>query len=70
MQWNYRVVRFTDSYNRESYRIHEAYYQDDKVTAISDEPIYPTGENISDLNDDIQRMLKAFDKPVLNYSDI
>jgi hypothetical protein len=70
MQWNYRVVRVADSDDRESYRIHYVYYQDGKVTTVSEVPASPTAEDVLDLKEDIQRMLEAFDKPVLNYDEI
>jgi hypothetical protein len=70
MQWNYRVVRFVDPYQRETFRIHEVYYQDDKVTTVSEVPASPSGEDVLDLEVDLRRMLEALDKPVLNYDEL
>jgi hypothetical protein len=70
MQWNYRIIRFVDSYKRESYRIHEVYYQGDKISTVSEVPITPSGEDVSELKEDIRRMQEAFDKPILNYDEI
>ena len=70
MTWNYRVLRFVDSDQRESFRIHEVYYQDDKAFTVAEVSASPSGSDISDLKEDVRRMQEAFDKPILNYSDI
>jgi hypothetical protein len=68
MHWNHRVVRRVYKYEIE-YSIHEAYYglnKDDKPS-ITTESIAPYGESMAELRETLQRMLKALDKPVLDY---
>jgi hypothetical protein len=70
MTWNYRIIRHVDADTRESFRIHEAYYKDEKVVTVSEEPATPSGESRTNLEQDIRLMLEAFEKPILNYSEI
>jgi hypothetical protein len=75
--WNYRVVRklLPGDPKAFSYGIHEAYYNEDKVIAITEEPQTPHSDTydpdpIQDLRVQLKQMLKAFDKPVINFEDI
>jgi len=60
------------------YGIHEVYYKDDnsddtdenEIDLISSDPINPHGQTVEDLKSDIDLMLEAFDKPVLDYNDL
>lgn len=70
MTWNYRVIRFVDSDRRESFRIHEVYYEDDKIISVSDVPASPSGETIPDLEEDVRRIKEALEKPSLKYTEI
>ena len=69
MHWNHRVVKRTypAPSNETFYQIHEAYYGVENKPAITEEPDYPLGESIEELREDLQRMLRALDKPVLDY---
>ena len=79
MTWNYRVVKRTseeilrmagDTEREITYSIHEAYYGTvDKADSITTEPVYPSGESIKELKDDLELYTKALDKPVLNWED-
>ena len=65
-KWNYRVMRHTDAVGRTHYAIHEAYYNDvGEVTAWTDEPSAPFGETIEELREELERMLRALDYPVI-----
>ena len=80
--WNYRVMRHTSdpkdgSEGEESYAIHEIYYRCDDVddlTVTSSEveytmePVSAVAGNADDLRWQLEEMLKALDKPILEYS--
>jgi hypothetical protein len=71
--WNHRVVRRTYDRGKSSqevlYSIHEAYYgiDGDINPAITVEPVAPCGESVEVLREDLRWMLRALDKPVLDY---
>ena len=72
MVWNYRIIKHVDSNNKITFDIREVYYkeQDKIVFSVSEEPAIPSGETALELEDDIRLMLEAFEKPILNYSEI
>ncbi len=67
MTWNYRVVRRMAN-GAVEYGIHEAFYET-LVSAvphsITEEPVDAWGESLAGLRDNLQRMLAALDKTVL-----
>jgi hypothetical protein len=68
--WNHRVVRrvYPGALDGEvAYQIHEAYYGIEDKPLISTEPDHPHGETPEELREDLERMLRALDKPVLDY---
>ena len=74
MTWNYRVVKKScdnlvggiDTI----FNIHECFYDDNgKPEAITEDPVYPQGETLKELKDDIKFYLQALERPVLNYED-
>lgn len=68
MTWNYRIIKETIN-NTIHYSIHEVYYDENGAPSFfSENPITPYGEYLDDLKKDLQLMLKAFDKPVLDAS--
>lgn len=74
--WNYRVVKHSERHEKFnngeeiiSYHIHSTHYEHDVPITISTEPSVPYGETPEELLADIELMKKAFDKPILNYSD-
>jgi hypothetical protein len=63
MSWNYRIVLKDDFYE-----IHEVYY--DKYgnkQSVSVDPISPSGETKEELKEGLEKMLEAFDLPILDY---
>ncbi len=70
MTWNYRVIRHVGPNNKVCYRIHEVYYEGERVVTIAEEASAPSGGSVEELNDDFYRMRAAFDKPVLDYSEL
>lgn len=65
----------------ECFNIYEVYYDDDDaceggekcqcpITAISADPAWLSGSSLEELKLELHSMLKAFDRPVLNYDDI
>lgn len=80
--WNHRVVRRTHppvlkkgkviASAYVEYAIHEAYYPSDeeptgKPDSITEEAVEPSGETLKELKNDLERMLRATKKPVLDY---
>src|SRR5271155_1287738 len=71
MSWNHRVVRRTYNAGKSSqevaYYIHEAYYGLDATPSITVEPTPPHGDSLAGLKKTLQQMLRALDKPMLDY---
>jgi hypothetical protein len=71
LSWNYRVVKRT--YKRpigpveEVYQVHEAYYLGDNKPFITVDSVAAQGDTVEELRGDLERMLKALDKPVLDH---
>jgi hypothetical protein len=70
MSWNYRVVKSKEG-DLDWYEIHEAYYDDGQSypSVITQNPSAPAGNSIEDLKENIETMLLALEKPVLNSED-
>lgn len=66
MSWNYRVVSRDGG---TSYGIHEVYYKNGDFDAWSENPISAFGENLVELRDELQFMMKALDSPILEEID-
>ena len=66
MSWNYRVVSRDGG---ASYGIHEVYYENGGFGAWSENPISAFGENLVELRDELQFMMKALDSPILEEID-
>ena len=65
-KWNYRLMRHTDAYGREYFAIHESYYNDKgEVTAWTDDAAEVMGETKEDVREELERMLRALDYPVI-----
>lgn len=62
--WNYRLFK---RYNGEIVII-ECYYENDKPSAYTGQ-VQPYGETPEELKQDLEWMLKAFDKPILTKED-
>ena len=66
MTWSYRVV-----VRNGEYAIYEVYYDEvGNVSAFTDEPVYPTGESLEELGDDMQYYQQALRQPVLDYDEL
>ncbi len=70
MTWNYRVIRLVAPDGRVTYRIHEVYYEGEQVVTVTEEASIPSGEGVEELQEDFELMKAAFDRPVLDYSDL
>jgi hypothetical protein len=70
MTWNYRIITHVGPENRVYYRIHEVYYEGDQVVTVAEEASSPSGESFEALKENFTQMSAAFDKPILNYSDL
>jgi len=69
MSWNYRIVEACE-FDYSIFTVREVYYNDDgSIKSISETGITPYGETKGELREDINLMLKAFDKPVLRELD-
>ena len=70
MTWNYRVVRLTYPL-AVCYEIHEAYYRGDGTCrALTRRPATAFGNSSEELRGDLQLMLRAFEKPALDYNTL
>lgn len=81
MSWNYRLMKHThvgsDGQTETWLAMHEVYYKDSSVkdlTVTSAEVGYTdavrvVGENIDEVRMVLENMLKALDKPILEYKD-
>jgi hypothetical protein len=69
MSWNYRVLR--KNYNgAEYFEIHEVYYDSNgKPDSCTERAISPMGDTVEELKNEIEKIKKSFDLPVLNYED-
>ena len=70
MSWNYRVVRHEDK-GQEWLAIHEVYYAEGCETPkyIIKDPIQLGEETVAKLAFTLHLMLRATEKPVLQYKD-
>lgn len=62
--WNYRVVKSKDGED-DWYQIHSAYYDNSELTGLSANGASPCGNTIEQLRNDLQKMLDALDKPII-----
>jgi hypothetical protein len=72
MTWNHRVIRRKNE-RGEWLSIHEAYYSRRSTKtphSITMEGVSVVGENIEELRETLQRMLRSLDKPILDYDKI
>lgn len=60
----HRVVNDEDIY-----AIHEAYFDNNKETSISEDPVQPNGTSLDELKHDCEHYLKALERPILEYDD-
>lgn len=75
MSWNYCVTKqthtFADGYKETTYVIREAYYNSDgSIWAVTQKATWALGETLDELRDDLEHMLSALEKPVLDYDTL
>ena len=74
--WQYRVVRHFDAqFEEHTYQIHERHFELDgkgedcgERGSITIRPVAAAGSSVAELRRDLERMLAACDKEVLNYA--
>lgn len=62
--WNHRVVFHPD---HKFYAVHEVFYKNGEAWGYTVDGDTPMGETVEELKEDLQRMLKCLEKPVLTY---
>ena len=68
MNWNYRVIRHISD---GCLMIHEVYYsKKGKPEMMTENPSYPSGETLKELQEDLDIYLIAMGRPVLDEKDI
>ena len=69
--WNHRVVRREYPHGEVGYSIHEAYYAPDGTVAnITATAVEPYGESLDVLREEISIMIRACEKPVLDFDTL
>lgn len=68
MTWNYRIVRHFSN-GEEWFAIHEVYYEGGRIVNWLSDPIMLISDEPLGLKDQIEQLLKAFDKDVLEEND-
>lgn len=70
--WNYRVAYKVETISGNEYAIygiHEVYYdKEGNPIMITEDSMAPGGESVEELKEDLSWMMKAFDKPPLNWN--
>lgn len=71
MTWNYRVIKQEHPEETTTYAIYEVYYDEqDNIQFITKNPVDPHGETIEELRGNLEYMLQALNKPVLNMNEL
>jgi hypothetical protein len=73
MSWNYRVVKYVTKIplgdTDISYAIHEAYTDENgDIINISEKPSYVIGDDTESLKWQLERMMLACKKPIIDYN--
>lgn len=70
MRWEYRVIA-KELDGKESFGIHEVYYEEDNIVSWTDEPVTPFGEACQEVRKNYELMRSALFRPVLRlqFSD-
>jgi hypothetical protein len=74
MTWNHRVIKsiydVVGQPDEISYAVHEVYYDEDgKPTSYTKEPVFPCGDTLEELQQEIERFAEAARNPVLTDAD-
>jgi len=59
----------TDVYGCPYYTIHEVYYTDGQPDSWTETPVYPMGNTIEELREELEQMLEAFTKPAIDFPE-
>ena len=75
MSWNYRIIKSTFKMPsgdiEERYAIHEVYYDNNgNIIGWSKDPVYISGESLSDLEGDLKLYREAFCRSVLDIAKL
>lgn len=75
MVWNHRICRHRATSaleHEEALSIHEVYYPDpgSAPDGVTLDPVPVAGENIEELRNTLNRMLRCLEKPVLEFEEI
>jgi hypothetical protein len=66
LTWDYRVIGRDGEY-----AIYEVYYDNaGHIEAFSDEPVWPVGESLEELRQDLAHYHHALEQPVLDYQEL
>lgn len=69
--WNYRVIRKQVEIDYYQYEIHEVYYDDNgEPESWTEESMKPFGESFLELQNDLNYMMKATQKLILEEKEI
>ncbi len=68
--WNYRVLKkHHEKTGTTIFQIHEVYYDDkNQIKTWTQSSVGPSGETISELNEDVKHFREAIQKPILQES--
>jgi hypothetical protein len=70
MSIEYRVLKHVKGVGDIYYAVHEVYFgENEKVVGFSDDPIFPWGEDMTELEVAMRRYNKALDSAVLLVND-
>jgi hypothetical protein len=71
MTWNYRIFKETDKLGEDWFTVREVYYtESEEIEAYSAEPANPGGVTVEELRSDIEHMLQALEKPILDRKEV
>lgn len=69
MTWNHRVMKHEED-GVTLYTIREVFYEDDGGISWTAEPIHPQGETLGELQSEVEMMLTAFTRSVLDEGEL
>ena len=68
--WNHRVMRRVYPNDEVMYQIYEVFYNaDGSIWGFTNDPVDPCGETVEEVRESLERMLRALDRPVLDWHD-
>lgn len=69
--WNYRVIRREVAPEAYEYSIYEVYYdKDGEIDCWTEDSVKPYGEGFLELQNDLNYMVRATQKPILEEKEI